>query len=279
MRCYSLILRGRVAYAWMWINVGLAMLALLNPASLSARPPQNFSVLLYSSPDRYHNQALPKAVDQFERLAEKHFFRLDWTQRPEDLNEANLERYEVVVFLYSNARELGPEAIASLKSHLLRGRGFVGVHSSSVDSQQDLWFKRMIGRSFVGHPEKQTGALTVVEPDFPACMHLPARWLWTDEWYEFGPELSPGLKVVLAVDETSYAPLTHQDENGEVRVGMAGRHPIAWYHEFGGGRVFYTALGHLEIAYDDPWFQGHLYGAIYWAATGWTAEREEKSKP
>jgi len=49
---------------------------------------------------------------------------------------------------------------------------------------------------------------------------------------------------------------------------MGGDHPIAWYQEFGGGRSFYTALGHAEIYYNDPWFLQHLYGGIYWAATG-----------
>ncbi len=37
------------------------------PASLLlAKPPQNFKVLLYTSPDRYHNQAPPTVVAAFE---------------------------------------------------------------------------------------------------------------------------------------------------------------------------------------------------------------------
>ncbi len=27
-------------------------------------------------------------------------------------------------------------------------------------------------------------------------------------------------------------------------------HPIAWYHEFDDGRVFYTGLGHTKDPYD-----------------------------
>lgn len=237
-------------------------------SALRARPPQNFKVLLYTSPDRYHNQALPTAVTQFKKMAEKHFFELAWTQLPEDLNEENLKKYSVVVFLFSNARELQAPQIDALKAHLHRGGGFVGIHASSVDSKQDVWFKRLIGRTFRGHPEKQTGILTVVDSNFPATLHLPHRWMWTDEWYEFGDALTENQHVLLTVDEATYVPLETKQPDGAFLRGMNGNHPIAWYQLYDGGRSFYTALGHSEIYYEDPWFLMHLYGGIYWAATG-----------
>ena len=49
---------------------------------------------------------------------------------------------------------------------------------------------------------------------------------------------------------------------------MGSFHPIAWYHYFDGGRSFYTSLGHLPSAYSDAAFLKHLFGGIYWAATG-----------
>jgi type 1 glutamine amidotransferase len=41
---------------------------------------------------------------------------------------------------------------------------------------------------------------------------------------------------------------------------------MAWYHEYEGGRAFYTALGHTSESYAEPAFLGHLEGAIEWAA-------------
>ena len=35
-----------------------------------------------------------------------------------------------------------------------------------------------------------------------------------------------------------------------------------------GGRVFVTALGHTPALYDDPRYLEHLYGGLWWAATG-----------
>ena len=46
-----------------------------------------------------------------------------------------------------------------------------------------------------------------------------------------------------------------------------GDHPIAWYHDYDGGRAFYTALGHVKDSYDDPSVLGHLEGGIAWAGS------------
>jgi type 1 glutamine amidotransferase len=49
---------------------------------------------------------------------------------------------------------------------------------------------------------------------------------------------------------------------------MGNFHPLAWYQDYEGGRAFYTALGHIPATFADTNFMHHLYGGIYWAATG-----------
>jgi hypothetical protein len=44
--------------------------------------------------------------------------------------------------------------------------------------------------------------------------------------------------------------------------------PLAWCHEFEGGRAFYTALGHKKASYTDPTYVKHLAGAIEWVIGG-----------
>ena len=63
--------------------------------------------------------------------------------------------------------------------------------------------------------------------------------------------------MLLTLDEGSYDP-------GDGAMGAD--HPIAWYHEFDGGRAFYTALGHTSESYAEPEFLQHLAGAIEWAS-------------
>ena len=42
-------------------------------------------------------------------------------------------------------------------------------------------------------------------------------------------------------------------------------YPLAWVHNYGQGRVFYTALGHRNEVWRDPRYQNMLVKAIRWA--------------
>ena len=116
------------------------------------------------------------------------------------------------------------------------------------------------------HPAIQTARLTVNNAGFPGMEQWPATLLWTDEWYEFGKEEVEGLNTIISIDEKSYDPKA--DWGNKKGIGMGEEHPIAWYHYYDGGRSFYTAMGHLSSVYEDRLFLEHLYGGIYWAATG-----------
>jgi len=128
------------------------------------------------------------------------------------------------------------------------------------------WYTKMVGRSFHIHPLTQTAELTVIDRRFPGTERMPDRFLWTDEWYEFGAEKIDTLNYILSVDESTFDPKVAWDtKSGE---GMGDFHPIAWYHKYDGWRAFYTALGHLGSTYSDTLFMEHIYGGLYWAATG-----------
>jgi len=83
---------------------------------------------------------------------------------------------------------------------------------------------------------------------------LPDPWFHADEWYEWekNPADNPNIKVLLWADESSYS-------------NKVGKHPVSWYQEFEGGRVFYTALGHTDASFNDANFRRHLAGGIEWA--------------
>ncbi len=40
---------------------------------------------------------------------------------------------------------------------------------------------------------------------------------------------------------------------------------MAWYHEYDGGRAFYTELGHTDDSYQEENFLKHLLGGIQYA--------------
>ena len=98
--------------------------------------------------------------------------------------------------------------------------------------------------------------LVVEDAAHPATAHLPQAFQLQDEWYNFQQNPRASVSVLMTLDESSYAP----------GADAMGDHPIAWFHEFDGGRAFYTALGHRPELYTDPLFTQHLLGGIRWAA-------------
>jgi type 1 glutamine amidotransferase len=89
---------------------------------------------------------------------------------------------------------------------------------------------------------------------------LGSAWQWEDECYFF-TNLNPGIKVLLALDTPSLKDPKLATAPGQKLNGVF---PLAWYQEFEGGRIFYTALGHKIAYYSDPVFLKHLLGGILW---------------
>ena len=56
------------------------------------------------------------------------------------------------------------------------------------------------------------------------------------------------------------------DENSYNGGNMGYDHPIAWMHDFDGGRAWYTGGGHTEESYSEPLFLDHILGGILYAA-------------
>jgi hypothetical protein len=119
---------------------------------------------------------------------------------------------------------------------------------------------------FYVHPVIQTAKLKILDPKFPGLQGFADGKLWTDEFYEFGAEKISGLQYILGIDETTYNPKV--DWGSRKSEGMGALHPLSWYHNYDGGRSFYTALGHLPSVFSEPAFLNHLYAGILWAATG-----------
>jgi hypothetical protein len=198
---------------------------------------QQFKVLLYTSPDKWHDQTIPVALDQFKKLADKHNFDLVWDQTDgtgfitDVFTEDYLSKVDVIVFLHSKGYDLNNKQMENFKQFIRNGGGFVGIHAVSSSKDQELWFQQLVGRQFINHPEIQTGVLDVINHSHPATMHLNEKWIWTDEWYSFGEALTNNLESLLKVDEKTYD-TDKNNGNNKRFTAMGDFHPIAWYQEF-----------------------------------------------
>jgi len=227
---------------------------------------KQFKALLVTTTRGWHHESLHYGVVAIKELAVKNFFDVVLFENPNGFTDKYLEQFQVVIFLNTTGDIFDSAQQKVMERFIQAGKGFVGIHSAS-DTEYDWdWYTKLVGRMFHIHPAVQTAVLKIIDPGFPGLQGFSGNKLWTDEWYEFGPEKVSGLNNILAVDESTYDPKADWPE--KKGVGMGKLHPVAWYHNYDGGRSFYTALGHIPAIYSDAAFLNHLYAGIFWAATG-----------
>ncbi len=49
---------------------------------------------------------------------------------------------------------------------------------------------------------------------------------------------------------------------------MGAEHPVSWWHAYENGCVFVMTLGHNAETYRERRYLDHLWGGVWWAATG-----------
>jgi type 1 glutamine amidotransferase len=217
---------------------------------MSPHPPR---LVLFTRTTAYRHESIPEGIKAVGQLAAEEGFEVVATEDPAVL-EQELPGSAVVVFLSTSGEVLTPPAREALRAHVSGGGGFVGVHAAACTEYDWPFYGELLGARFARHPSLQPGTVTVTDPGHPATARLPARWRFTDEWYDFR-SVPRDVRVLLRADESSY-------EGG----GMGGDHPLAWCHERLGGRMFYTALGHTAEAFTDGDFLGHVRGGIRYSA-------------
>lgn len=209
-------------------------------------------VLVFTKTAGFRHQSIEKGVQTFRELGRKNGFIALQTESGEDFTPQNLKNYKLIVFLNTTMDVLNDAQQKAFESYIKNGGSYLGVHAASDTEYDWPWYGKLVGGYFVSHPEQQTAKIDVLDKTHPSTAHLQNVWMHYDEWYNF-KDLNPNVHVLLKLDESSY------------KGGINGdNHPIAWYHEYDGGRVFYTGLGHTDASYDEPEFRQHLLGAIEW---------------
>lgn len=242
----------------------LLFIVIAIPTLVSAQP--QFKALLFTKTAGFHHQSINEGVDGIRELARRHQFQVHWQEDASRFNSQNLEQYDVIIFLSTTGDILNEKQQQAMEEFIQSGKGFVGIHAASDTEYEWEWYTQLVGRMFKMHPANQTTRVTVLDPDFPGMERMPESYLWTDELYEFGEEKVEGLNYLMTIDESYYD--VQPSWGDQKTAGMGEFHPVAWYHKFDGGRSFYTAFGHMPEKYSNDMFLEHIYGGIYWAATG-----------
>ena len=226
-------------------------------AAESSREPPVPQVLVFSKTTGYRHDSIAAGIEAISSLADAGGWGFRSTEDSGVFTAEGLLEFNVLVFLSTTGDVLDEPEQAAMEAFIRAGNGFVGVHSASDTEYDWPWYGALLGAYFKAHPAIQPATLRVEDRAHPASAHLGAAWSRTDEWYGFVTNPRSHVNVLLSLDEASYDP-------GDGAMG--GDHPITWYHEYDGGRSFYTALGHAAESYAESDFLRLLDGAIRWAA-------------
>jgi cytochrome c len=244
-----------------WSILGRAVLlpALLlscSPAQPARSQPPAFKVLVFSKTAGFRHDSIPAGITAIRQLGLDNNFAVDATEDSAIFEDGSLAQYQAVIFLLTTGDILDANQQAAFERYIRGGRGYVGIHSASDTEYSWPWYGNLVGAYFKSHPAIQQATVNVEAHAHPATAPLPGAWVRADEWYNFQSNPRGRVHVLAALDETTYDP-------GADRMGD---HPIAWCHNYEGGRAWYTGGGHTQASYSENLFLAHILGGIQWAA-------------
>lgn len=211
------------------------------------------SVLILSGPNHGFNKSAPIIHDFLSRQSG---ISATLTEDKGVLASPELNKYDVCVFGSGFTRrerqadgssrlvnELADAQAGGLFSFVRGGKGLIGIHGTG-------WW---IGGEAVGligghanwHPPGLEFTVQVEDREHPVTQGV-SEFTVQDEIYMSAWD--PAVHVL--------ATATWSDK----------KHPMAWTHTYGRGRVFYTTLGHGPGTFENPAVQKMIANAALWAA-------------
>ncbi len=236
-------------------------------SSLSA---QTKRILVFSKTEGFRHESITPGKELLSRLSKEKGFAIDFTEDAEKFVTQNLKNYNAVVFLNTTGNVLNDAQQNEFERYIQAGGGYVGIHASSDCEYDWPWYGKLVGAWFLDHPMSpsnvQNGKYTVVDKNNIFTQGMPETFERKDEFYSF-KSISPDIHTLITIDESSY-------------IGGKNKnfHPMSWYHDFDGGRSFYTNMGHTDETFSEPLFINHLWGGLQYAM-GTTSLDYSKAKP
>jgi type 1 glutamine amidotransferase len=182
------------------------------------------SVLVFSKTAGFRHGSIPYGQAAIMQLGKENGFTVDTTENASMFTDDNLKKYNAVIFLSATGDVLNHVQQAAFERYIQSGGGYVGIHAATDCEYYWPWYGKLSGAYFQSHPQNQTAKLVIKDKNHPSTAHLPEVWERLDEWYNF-KKLPENVTVLISIDEKSYKGGEHGDN-----------HPMAWYHDYDGGR-------------------------------------------
>jgi putative membrane-bound dehydrogenase-like protein len=169
---------------------------------------------------------------------------LTYTDKVDDLNAANLDKYDGLA-IYANHTKITADQEKALLDYVAAGKGFIPIHCASYCFLNSDEYVKLVGAQFRTHGTG-TFRTEITKPDHPIMKGFSSFSSW---------------------DET-YVHTKHNEKDRtvlEVRAEGDLKEPWTWVRRQGKGRVFYTAWGHDQRTWTHEGFQNLIERGIRWA--------------
>ncbi len=212
---------------------------------------KKIKILLLSSGDNQYHDHGKIGLELKKNLSIKGF-DVFLTEDYNLLLPENLKKYDAIVF-YSVGATTSIDNINGLlnavngTNHNYKGNpvGFVGIHGATTSFQDNEEYKKMIGASFISHPDFGPAYNFKINKNHIITKNIDDFQL-QDELYLFN------------IHSEFNTLITCNYENIE--------RPVAWYKQYGKGRIFYIALGHGIEQINNSNFKELVINGIKWTS-------------
>ena len=205
--------------------------------------------------DKAHISFVHEANKWFSKMAKEHGFLYDSTDNWNNLNNAFLASYQVVLFLDTRPEKI--EQRASFQQYMEGGGAWMGFHfagfalsQSTYPANWDWYHNQFLGSGeYKSNTWRPTSAILRVEDSkHPTTVNLPKTFKSSpNEWYCWQNDLreNSNIKILLSIDSTSF-PLGTGPKSHE--IWHKGYFPVVWTNKK--YKMLYVNMGHNDIDYE-----------------------------
>lgn len=216
----------------------------------------NILMVCYSG--GFEHSYLPDAEVAIKRLGKEQGWKVVTTHLLRLLAPERLNEFDLLIMATTGNLPLSAAEKEGLLSFVRNGKGLVGIHNAADTGYDWAEYGEMLGGYFKAHPWRQEITVIVEDTDHPATRMLGQSFKIYDEIYTFKNWDRHKTHVLMRLDNASVDLSKGTREDHDYALG--------WCHEYGKGRVIYTAFGHPDELWHQVWFLAHILGCIRWAA-------------
>ena len=176
-----------------------------------------------------------RCAERFAQALGERGYEVERFDSMEVLDDADHLQAADLIFPIWTVGTLTKERETNLAKAVRAGSGLGGFHGGMGDAfRGSITYEWMVGGHFVGHPHVGRYAVKVTEPSSPIVADLPETFDYDSEQYY--------MLIDPAVDVLATTVYEHDGKRCDM--------PVIWTRTWGEGKVFYSALGHVDAEFE-----------------------------